>query len=471
MPQQPRGVPVYDDDGRPLYDDTGAQIYEPIATGQQTEPNTIGTFVRHAWDQVNPANMAQAVQHPIDTIKGMGAAQGSLFEKAKASYQQGDYPTAARHFINYLLPLAGPVLDKASDEMQRGEYAAGAGDTIGAGFGMFGPQAVVEGAGALAKSGLGQRIAKGAQEGATARAVDVMAPKVGGQKKIRLANQAEGIAPDMLRGTSAITKSGLLGEVTGKLDAAHEALDAAYDAIPAAQMYPTKDIILSINNAIRRQQATGSAASVTPAVRKARVAALEQAKDELSQMGIMVNADNLRKLKGAWGEGAKKVYAPATLPDFLEVRGSGSGWADANTALTDYLVGQHPELKPLNADVSLWRKASDVMEAAKETERTRPEVMRTILARGTGAATGASSAGAGGAVVGAILGPLIEKAITGSGPARKLIVARSLQQLSDALRGGSAPAIDKAFTLLRVLPANVAVKAGVTPAMSSAGGR
>ncbi len=100
-------------------------------------------FVSHVGQQLNPLPaIGQAVMHPIDTVKNIGAAQGALFDKAKQSYDKGDYVTAARHFVDYLLPLVGPALDKSADEMQAGQYAAGAGDAVGIGLSMFGPKAL-----------------------------------------------------------------------------------------------------------------------------------------------------------------------------------------------------------------------------------------------------------------------------------------------------------------------------------------
>lgn len=110
------------------------------------DPNTLGTVVRHIGAQINPITMiqtlGQAIAHPIDTTRAVGAAQGALFDKAKASYEQGDYLTAARHFVDYLIPLVGPGLDKSADLFQAGKWAAGGGDAIGLALAMFGPKAL-----------------------------------------------------------------------------------------------------------------------------------------------------------------------------------------------------------------------------------------------------------------------------------------------------------------------------------------
>lgn len=441
---------------------------EPSAkTPPAPEPNSFGTFASHVWTQLDPSSLMQAIRHPIDTAKGIGAAHEAVFRKAQESYQKGDTLTAARHFVDYLVPFIGPVMDQAADRAQQGQYAASVGDAVGLGLGLFGPKALAENVPTL-RSSIADRLAQKAQTAATDKAVNVMTPKVG-PNKIRFGNMAETVAPDVLRQTASVTKGGLSNEIGMKLDTAHAALDAAYDAIPNTKMYPTSAIVKAIDRAIAKQQVSGIGGSVSPATRADRIAALTQAKQEVQALGSLANADNLRALKGAWGEGAKQAFTPAIAADAFKLKNAGAGWADANAALTEYLVSQHNELKGLNADVSLWRKASDVMQAAEEAERVRPEVMRTILARGAGAAVGGSRAGAEGAAVGALIGPLVEKAINATGPARKLMIARALQNLADGLGSGSKAKIQQAVSLLRPLTANVLVRPGVAQTPSSAG--
>jgi hypothetical protein len=112
------------------------------------DPNSVGTFASHAWEQINPLNavrsISSAILHPVNTGKAIGAAQGAVFDKAKASYEQGDYLTAARHFVDYLIPLVGPAIDRSSDLFQAGKWAAGGGDALGIGLSIFGPKALGE---------------------------------------------------------------------------------------------------------------------------------------------------------------------------------------------------------------------------------------------------------------------------------------------------------------------------------------
>jgi hypothetical protein len=105
-----------------------------------------GTFVKEVGAQINPItavrSLGEAVMSPIATTKQIGAAQEAVYRKAQSAYQQGDYVGAAAHFINYLLPLVGPSLDVAGEKMRQGDIAGGAGQSIGLGLAMFGPEAI-----------------------------------------------------------------------------------------------------------------------------------------------------------------------------------------------------------------------------------------------------------------------------------------------------------------------------------------
>lgn len=185
------------------------------------EPNTVGTLAAHTWQQANPGNLLTAVgqlaRHPIDTVKGIGAAQGALFDKAKASYDAGDYVTSARHFINYLLPLIGPGLDKASDEMQGGHYMAGAGDSLGIGLSLFGPQKLAEAAAAryplAAQTPAGAVLAEPeARPALTPRQAAVQAGQAAGVP----VDIATATGNDFLRGTQKLAGKSLGGSVVAK---------------------------------------------------------------------------------------------------------------------------------------------------------------------------------------------------------------------------------------------------------------
>jgi hypothetical protein len=156
---------------------------------------------------------------PLDTLKALGDAQGAVYDKALDAYRKGDYVTAARHFVNYLIPLAGPGLDKSSDLFQAGKWAADGGDAIGLGSQMFGPQAI-------AKSGLS--LATNAPLMQAANPADAAEVRAG---------QAAGVPVDLatatgnrfLRGAQKLADESLGGSlVTGKAQQATTAAMARW---------------------------------------------------------------------------------------------------------------------------------------------------------------------------------------------------------------------------------------------------
>ena len=81
-------------------------------------------------------------RNPLDTVKGIGAAQDALRLKAQDAMKRGDYTEAARHAVNFLIPLVGPGLDVRGDQAQRGDISGALGGTTAIGAQMFGPNAL-----------------------------------------------------------------------------------------------------------------------------------------------------------------------------------------------------------------------------------------------------------------------------------------------------------------------------------------
>ena len=119
-----------------------------IASTPPPAPRTWTDFVGDAaseyWKQVNPISavlgLANAVNHPIDTGKALLSAQGEVGKKAAASFQQGNYVDAARHGLDYLLPVIGPQIDQAGDLAQSGQYAKAVGTTAGIATNLAAPE-------------------------------------------------------------------------------------------------------------------------------------------------------------------------------------------------------------------------------------------------------------------------------------------------------------------------------------------
>lgn len=71
-----------------------------------------------------PGAIKQVVTDPIGTVAGMGEAQGRVGVQAKEAFDRGDYLTAARKGVNYLLPVVGPMMDTEADQMMAGKPVA-----------------------------------------------------------------------------------------------------------------------------------------------------------------------------------------------------------------------------------------------------------------------------------------------------------------------------------------------------------
>jgi hypothetical protein len=118
-------------------------------TNEPPDPSLLaqaGRFASEVGSAINPVTavkaVGEAVMSPVETVKGIGAAQGALYDKARDAYEKGDYVGAAAHFVNYLLPLVGPSLDVAGEKLREGDVGGGAGQAVGLGLSLFGPQAL-----------------------------------------------------------------------------------------------------------------------------------------------------------------------------------------------------------------------------------------------------------------------------------------------------------------------------------------
>lgn len=106
----------------------------------QEQPDWYGsaiTLAKHYLSSANPVPVAllksiyDSKNFGLDTAYNIAGAQNDLFRQAKGAYDRGDYLTATRKTVEGLIPLLGPAISQAGDEMGAGHYAAGMGDTLG----------------------------------------------------------------------------------------------------------------------------------------------------------------------------------------------------------------------------------------------------------------------------------------------------------------------------------------------------
>lgn len=426
-----------------LYNETGGEVSQAataVASGQPFEA------LKHS---VRALPTEAATRMGGQAITGLASMHMDQLRKFRDAYQQGDYLSAFGHAMAGVIPVIGPGAAAVGEEMGEG-FATGdqrkVAHAVGAGTTQVAAALIPAAARTVAQSRPAARIGQMAERDLARATV----PHVGANKA-RFGNIAMENAPRMVREPEmgAWSTGRFAEKVAAGHDAAAKALNTAIDAIPNTKMYATSPVVKRIDDAIRKLTPMGiSGEAVEPANRAARIATLRQARDEVSKLGSNANMDTMRNLRQAWDEGAKKEFAPSIQQDWMKTRGEGKGWADARTALADYLGEREPALKPLNADYSFWRSWNDVIGAVEESELVRPNRMSKGLMMLGGTSVGAGVGGGLGGLPGAAIGGFVGEGLgaiagevmdfaMGSGMTARINTARSLAKLSDAIRSGN----------------------------------
>lgn len=102
------------------------------------DTNHVADFAGEVGHALNPVEWVKGLygmaSDLVGTTKGMGAAHERIFREGQSALGRGDYMTASRKFINYLVPIVGPITDRSADLMAEGKYGAGAGAMVGFGL-------------------------------------------------------------------------------------------------------------------------------------------------------------------------------------------------------------------------------------------------------------------------------------------------------------------------------------------------
>lgn len=447
-------------------------------------------------EQLNPIEMVKglygAVTSPWDTAKGLTRAQIDQFKKGKQAFDEGRYAEAYGHTVAGALPLVGPAGANVGETIGTGKVAEGLGQATGLLGSVVLPSAVrgtSKAVSAVAKStGAAEQGATMAERLAQHKFVEAVAPQVGANK-VRFGNMAAEAAPQVLRepGMGALSRAGLAEKVGQKLEAAEADLDTAADARNAGRAFASQPIIKALEEkkrALMAEAVEGSEATpkistvaldlskltdaerralpasqktaeaigsdVVPVHNRTRVAQIDEAIREIKTLGSQVRYESLRRIRQSFDQAAKIKYSPSMTADFLAKSGEASGASDVTSVLRDHLGRMDPATAAANKPYALWRKMDDVLHAAEETDRVRPKVGRKLAARFAGAMVGGEAAGTTGALLGAVLAPLADSAMIGS-PTTKILTARALTQLADALRKGDAAVAESTLKRLRAL--------------------
>ena len=465
--------------------------------------SAIGRFVSGVGEMVNPVSLAkgvyQAITSPLQTLGQIDQSLHQQWDKAGQDWKQGHYSEAAGHAVAGILPIVGPAAAESGEQIASGDIAGG----VGKGVGLLAPAAVSEipklvrgAAPAAATAGVASKL----DEAAQAAVASTMKPRVGGQLKWRMANQAEDLAPEILkRGLAdAWTRTGLHDAIKGGLDQASQALDDAADARNAGRPIETAPILADLQAARAKLTAKAFDADkitpttvvsrtpdgyvsqtkagvpvgrdVVPGPNANRVAMIDKAITEVSALGSQASYESLRAIRQAYDGPAKAVYSPSMTADYLTAQGGKLGAADVTGAIRDHLATADPATAAANAEYHFYRSVDDILEVTKETEGARPKVARRIAIALGGALAGGQAGGLG-AVIGATVATAGDVAAAG-GATWKLKFAQTTANLADALRTGSTGQAVSAFQQLKAMGRRAAVLQGrsTSPSETQTGG-
>jgi hypothetical protein len=334
------------------------------------------------------------------------------------------------------------------------------------------------------QTGAGKGLATIADQMAERKFVEAVAPRSTAKANLKLNNAAADVAGEVLRepGMGAMSRSGFLGKVQEKIREGNATFDDLADQRNKGHAFTAKPILEQLEQkrqrlmlkavegsevqravterptglvdpsgqplTITEKNAVPLGKDVAASENAIRIAQIDAAIAELKALGPLVRYDSLKKMRQSWDPKANAVYSQTMTPDYTNKMQEARGAADVTGALREGLAKIDPETAKANVPYSMWRKVETVAEVAEELDRAKPHVGRKIAAGITGAIAGHATGGGIASMVGAILGKMVEGSVPIS-PTTKIMTARALTQLSDALRKGDVAMSQTALRKLR----------------------
>lgn len=466
-----------------------------LRAGGSPQGGPVGRFLENAVGPLTqaPGMLATLGQSLLPTEGGAQARQDlgrsivdpsvERMQMAAQANREGR-PLAALGNAAASVPILGPAVAHGIDQMRGGDVAGGAGTLTGIAA-PFAGGPLVRGAGAAVKgTAVGERLANTLDASANAKLVDQMVPKVG-PNKVRLGNKAADIAPKLLRDPelSAYSRSGLADKIGGRLDDAIAGLDAAADSRLVSSQVKTESLLKAIDasisdltahpveaSAVQGQAPLGKA--VEPAPNASQISTLRKMREEVAALGPTAPYESVRRIRQAWDQVAKVKYSPAMSADFLAKQGEATGASKGTGAMRESLAAADPATGKANETYALYKAANDVIQAAEEANRVRPNRGRGIMARTAGAVIGGREGGAVGAGIGALAAGIVDRAAE-MAPTFQIAIARRMAAVADALRKGDTVAaqqiIDRTITKFPAVKTSLKITGKMTPAASVSG--
>ncbi len=413
--------------------------------------------------------LSQLATSPTAAAKAVIDPSVEYLHRAVTATRAGQ-PVAALGEAASAIPLVGPYVRGGVDQMRSGDVAGGLGalswlasPMVKKGAGLATDTAVA--GGKMVAPELLNRTADMLDQTANEKLARVISPQVG-PNKTRLGNKAMDIAPDLLRDPSltGYSRGGVANKIQARFEQATEGLDVAADARLASQQVRTRPLLAELDKRIgelpaqpveaskvtptktnlnsagqetvrTKTEAVAYGKAVEPGPNTAELATLRQIRDEVGALGPVAPYESVRRIRQAWDKAAKPKYLPATAADALKSSGEATGAAKGTSAMREALAQTDPESAQAYQQYSLYKSAQDVVQAAEEADRVRPNRGRGIMARSLGAIPGAIEGNPVKAVIGATIGAIVDKAAE-MAPTFQVVIARKLAAVADTLRSG-----------------------------------
>lgn len=462
-------------------DPTAAKVGPPPNLNDPNGPLAVGA--QQFISDLNPVPAVSAVAHAMasNPMDPFGSAVGAIVNPmiaqsaqrlaaAKQAIANGDHSGAVIHFVG-AIPVIGPAMDDLASAVRSGDHEKAA-KAMGDLTALIAPTGLGVDA-AAATEAAAPTVADAAQAGAESRIASAMGPQNGWRRSVmgkKMSARAREVAPDVLAaGPNAVRTSGLASFVDTNLQAASDAWKAAENARPSLQVLPTRPIIAQLQQRIDAMTAQPlfdtDGTPVTGPNRAARIQAIQGAIDRLQQLGPEADFAQLRKLRQDYDEGSD--YSPSIAAPQEQNTASKQhslGNKAAAGAIRDALAQSDPKLAAANADLNIWQKASDVMDAADEINRTATKggnfaAVAKLMPVMLGTTGGAALGGMEGAQIGGFLGAAL-KIAQDSGYTTKIATARALGTLSSAMRAGDFAAVARTMATI------ASITGTVVPAMN-----
>ena len=341
--------------------------------------DSLSDFGKELWNQVNPVagikGFAQLAAHPIDSLKSDASTRQQIYSNAEDAFKKGNYTQGAAHLLYAALPFIGPQLDAAGNNFAQGNYAKGAGASVGMGLSLAAPE-VIKNAnitlpGASSAENLSERMYQSSLKPPPG---SFSQPEVQSMVKTGLENEIP------VSQAGRVKLNDLVGDLNNKVQ-------AQIDAGSAQGATVNKFDVASRLGQTAKKFAT----QVTP---EADLSTVAKAGNEfLENQPTEIPASQAQAIKsGTYQQIGSKPYGELSSASIEAQKSLARG-------IKEELQTQFPEIQGMNAQESKLLGLDDALERA--VNRTRNNNVFSLGGKVAGAGVAGAAGGVGGAVAGA----------------------------------------------------------------------